>query len=280
MAELGSSWTRSACWKSIHFPPSLPSPTWRSVLKEKTLTSLTVTASVQIDFTARCLCFQFRYKRRVYTQSYVDDKQLAKLHTKVEMCNQNKVQTQFSNSKFVTTSPHSLHWESCCSCFSGQPQAFYGTCSPEKCGEGFQMAGERPRPKLPWLGHWWCGPKNVSYTIGYRMNICIEVYEMCLSLSLCVHVSQSVLWLWPSSWRRAVNSSKSCVAVALIWTSGPGTASRLCTERFSAGTALHSLWGYNVVFCGLNWPQGGSSRQAAPASLWEKNRTLLWWRLK
>lgn len=87
---------------------------------------------------------------------------------------------------------------------------------------------------------------------------------MCLSLSLCVHVSQSVLWLWPSSWRRAVNSSKSCVAVALIWTSGPGTASRLCTERFSAGTALHSLWGYNVVFCGLNWPQGGSSRQAAP----------------
>ena len=26
---------------------------------------------------------KFRYKRRVYTQSYVDDKQLAKLHTKV-----------------------------------------------------------------------------------------------------------------------------------------------------------------------------------------------------
>lgn len=29
------------------------------------------------------MCPQFRYKRRVYTQSYVDDKQLAKLHTKV-----------------------------------------------------------------------------------------------------------------------------------------------------------------------------------------------------
>lgn len=124
MAELGSSWTRSVCWKSIHFPPSLPSPTWRSVLKEKTLTSLTVTASVQIDFTARCLCFQFRYKRRVYTQSYVDDKQLAKLHTKVEMCNQNKVQTQFSNSKFVTTSPHSLHWESCCHVFQANLKRF------------------------------------------------------------------------------------------------------------------------------------------------------------
>lgn len=29
------------------------------------------------------LILQFRYKRRIYTQSYVDDKQLAKLHTKV-----------------------------------------------------------------------------------------------------------------------------------------------------------------------------------------------------
>lgn len=29
------------------------------------------------------LFLKFRYKRRVYTQSYVDDKQLAKLHTKV-----------------------------------------------------------------------------------------------------------------------------------------------------------------------------------------------------
>lgn len=29
------------------------------------------------------LTLQFRYKRRIYTQSYVDDKQLAKLHTKV-----------------------------------------------------------------------------------------------------------------------------------------------------------------------------------------------------
>lgn len=29
------------------------------------------------------LVFQFRYKRRVYTQSYLDEKQLSKLHTKV-----------------------------------------------------------------------------------------------------------------------------------------------------------------------------------------------------
>lgn len=27
--------------------------------------------------------FQFRYKRRVYTQSHLDEKQLSKLHTKV-----------------------------------------------------------------------------------------------------------------------------------------------------------------------------------------------------
>lgn len=29
---------------------------------------------------------QFRYKRRVYTQSLLDDKQFAKLHTKVSAC--------------------------------------------------------------------------------------------------------------------------------------------------------------------------------------------------
>ncbi len=27
--------------------------------------------------------FQFRYKRRVYTQTHLDEKQLSKLHTKV-----------------------------------------------------------------------------------------------------------------------------------------------------------------------------------------------------
>lgn len=30
-----------------------------------------------------CFLLQFRYKRRVYTQTHLDDKQLAKLHTKV-----------------------------------------------------------------------------------------------------------------------------------------------------------------------------------------------------
>lgn len=29
--------------------------------------------------------FQFRYKRRVYTQTYLDEKQLSKLHTKVRL---------------------------------------------------------------------------------------------------------------------------------------------------------------------------------------------------
>lgn len=28
---------------------------------------------------------QFRYKRRVYTQTYLDEKQLSKLHTKVSL---------------------------------------------------------------------------------------------------------------------------------------------------------------------------------------------------
>ena len=34
-------------------------------------------------FTATLGLFQFRYKRRVYIQTYLDDKQLSKLHTKV-----------------------------------------------------------------------------------------------------------------------------------------------------------------------------------------------------
>lgn len=44
----------------------------------------------EINLVTGCRCdrlnpliLQFRYKRRIYTQSYVDDKQLAKLHTKV-----------------------------------------------------------------------------------------------------------------------------------------------------------------------------------------------------
>lgn len=38
----------------------------------------------QTQKSADCLfLFQFRYKRRVYTQTHLDEKQLSKLHTKV-----------------------------------------------------------------------------------------------------------------------------------------------------------------------------------------------------
>lgn len=42
---------------------------------------------------------QFRYKRRVYTQSYVDDKQLAKLHTKVTRLAENNQVKQINEFK-------------------------------------------------------------------------------------------------------------------------------------------------------------------------------------
>lgn len=49
---------------------------WWISLKEKTLNK----PKHQLF---ACFLFQFRYKRRVYTQTHLDEKQLSKLHTKV-----------------------------------------------------------------------------------------------------------------------------------------------------------------------------------------------------
>lgn len=44
---------------------------------------LSLTQPRRMPFSALSLPEQFRYKRRVYAQNLIDDKQFAKLHTKV-----------------------------------------------------------------------------------------------------------------------------------------------------------------------------------------------------
>lgn len=79
----------------------------------------------------------------------MDDKQLAKLHTKVLGCRDRKIlQTKRDLREFVGELISFLVMNSC---FSGQPEALHGTCASEECGEGFQVAGEGTGPQLPRL---------------------------------------------------------------------------------------------------------------------------------
>lgn len=62
---------------------------------------LSLTQSRWVPFSALSLPEQFRYKRRVYAQNLIDDKQFAKLHTKVRR------QPQQGYSKVIFCTPSS-----------------------------------------------------------------------------------------------------------------------------------------------------------------------------